>query len=64
MEGESAQDERASVKGEFLSPFVVLLSYEVDGLGFPEAMFGNIDFRKERVDPREIVFGRLALLET
>jgi len=52
-EGKSAKDKGTSIKGEFLPSLVTLFSDEVDRLNLPEAVFGNIDFWKERVDPHE-----------
>ena len=52
-ERESAKDKGTSVEGEFLASLVALFSDKVDGFDFPEAVFGNIDLGKERVDPHE-----------
>ena len=52
-EGKSAKDKGKSVEGEFLPSLVALFSDEVERLKFPETVFGNIDLRKERVDPHE-----------
>ena len=52
-EGKSAKDKGTGVKGEFLPSLAALFSDEVDRLKFPETVFGNIDLRKERVDPHE-----------
>jgi len=52
-EGKSAKDKGTSVEGEFLPSLVALFSDEVDRLKFPEAVFSDVDLRKERVDPHE-----------
>jgi hypothetical protein len=44
---ETAEEERASLKGEFLPPLVAFFSDEVDDLDFSESEFGHIDLRKE-----------------
>lgn len=63
MEGKSAKDKGTSVKGEFLPSLIALFSDEVDRLKFPDTVFGNIDLRKERVDPMETCFARCGRLE-
>ena len=52
-EGQSAKDKGTRVEGEFLPSLIALFSDDVDRLKFPETVFGNIDLRKERVDPHE-----------
>ena len=51
------------MKGEFLPSQIALFSDEVNRFDFPEALFGNIDLRKERVDPRETCVARRATFE-